>query len=83
MVGRGSNSDLIGAVGLKYTGSIFQITGSETRISSSVSITGSNAPALRVSGSTALTGSLSQSGSTNVTGSSVISGSLLVTGSSA
>jgi hypothetical protein len=57
LLASGSSSDLNGAKNLKYTGSIFQITGSSTTISSSVDITGS----LDVSGSVILSGSFSGS----------------------
>ena len=80
LLASGSTSDLNGAAGLKYTGSIFQITGSETRISSSVSITGSNAPALRVSGSTTLTGSVTISGSVSASNVYSIADAFLGTG---
>jgi len=80
LLASGSTSDLNGAAGLKYTGSIFQITGSETRISSSVSITGSNAPALRVSGSTTLTGSVTISGSVSASNVYSIGDAFLGTG---
>ena len=57
--------------------------GGSCQISGSLLVTGSSTLALRVTGSSALTGSLLQSGSSQITGSSTVSGSLLVTGSSA
>ena len=50
-------------------------------ISGSLTVTGSNAPAVRVSGSTTLTGSLFTSGSNISTGSLITSGSNITTGS--
>ena len=70
----GDGSRLEGVAGFPFTGS--------GQISGSLLVTGSSTLALRVSGSTALTGSLLQSGSTHITGSNIVSGSLLVTGSS-
>ena len=57
-----------------------QISGS-TLLSGSLLLTGSSTLALRVSGSTALTGSLLHSGSTALTGSLLQSGSIALTGS--
>ena len=70
----GDGSRLSGVAGFPFTGS--------GTVSGSLLVTGSSTLALRVSGSTALTGSLLQSGSTHITGSNIVSGSLLVTGSS-
>ena len=70
----GDGSRLEGVAGFPFTGS--------GQISGSLLVTGSSTLSLRVSGSTALSGSLLQSGSTHITGSSIVSGSLLVTGSS-
>ena len=70
----GDGSRLEGVAGFPFTGS--------GQISGSLLVTGSSTLSLRVSGSTALTGSLLQSGSTHITGSNIVSGSLLVTGSS-
>ena len=50
-------------------------------ISGSLTVTGSNAPAVRVSGSTTLTGSLFTSGSNITTGSFIVSGSNTLSGS--
>ena len=70
----GDGSRLSGVAGFPFTGS--------GTVSGSLIVTGSSTLALRVSGSTALTGSLLQSGSTRITGSVDLSGSLNLTGSS-